>query len=868
MERCRSVDLLRRDLREPAAAPGQTTGAANGGTVLVTGSSGFLGRALIARLSQRYDVVGLDFMLPDAPDPSAESIRIDLTSEPSVRAALARVRAGHGERIASVVHLAGYYDLSGEPNPLYEAVTVRGTERLLRALAGFQVEQFVFASTLLVHAPTQPGRPIDEDAPLQPKTPYPASKVATETVIAAQHGAIPTVILRLAGVYDEQCRAAFLAQQIANIYERQLISRLYPGDSESGQPYLHLDDLADAVELIIARRHALPRETTLLLGEPETVSYATLQREIGCLIHGEAWATQEIPPALAKAGQWLQEDVLDQAPFVQPWMIEQASDHYELDVARARDLLEWSPRHRLRAVLPAMIAALRADPPGWYAANKLNAATVAAADDTLARSAARAAPSPEHLAAADVALAAEHRRTQWAHLTNMALGLWLAASPFAIGLFDASAAGTPPAAGLVLAPPTLRNAWLAWSEIASGLAILGLSAVALARPGTHWSWATAAVGLWVLFAPLVFWTTSAAAYGNDTLVGMLAIALAVMVPPQPGIGRSASASPAEVPLGWSFSPSSYVQRVPIVGLAFIGLFVSRYLAAYQLGHIDSVWEPWFGPGPSSAANGTAAVITSDVSKAFPIADAGFGAIAYALDILTGAIGDRRRWRTMPWLVLIFGLLVVPLGLVSVWFIIIQPTIIGALCTLCLAQTAVTLILIPYSLDEVLATLQFLLRTRRAGGSLWRVLWRGGPAFGSGRIKGRDLDQPLPKVAREFLTGGVSYPWTLVVAVLLGAYLMATPLLGLGAAPLAHSHHVVGCLAIAVAVTALAELARAVRFGLIPLGLWTMAAPFLLESGGAGGTVSALATGLALVVLALPRGRLSGEHYGGWDRAIL
>ena len=47
-------------------------------------------------------------------------------------AALARIRAGHGKRIAAVVHLAGYYDLSGDPDPKYHEVTVRGTERLLR----------------------------------------------------------------------------------------------------------------------------------------------------------------------------------------------------------------------------------------------------------------------------------------------------------------------------------------------------------------------------------------------------------------------------------------------------------------------------------------------------------------------------------------------------------------------------------------------------------------------------------------------------------------------------------------------------------------------------------------------------------------
>ena len=108
-----------------------------------------------------------------------------------------------------MIHLAAYYDLSGELDPGYQTVTVQGTRRLLKGLqTGFdRVEQFVFASTMLVHAPTEPGRPINEDWPLEPKWPYPQSKVETEQLVRAEHGPIPAVILRLAGVYDERCRA-------------------------------------------------------------------------------------------------------------------------------------------------------------------------------------------------------------------------------------------------------------------------------------------------------------------------------------------------------------------------------------------------------------------------------------------------------------------------------------------------------------------------------------------------------------------------------------------------------------------------------------------------------------------------------------
>jgi nucleoside-diphosphate-sugar epimerase len=145
------------------------------------------------------------------------------------------VRIAYGDRITSVVHLAAYYDLSGEPSPLYDQITVRGTERLLEQLKWFQVEQFVFSSTMLVHTPTDQELRINEDSPINPRWPYPQSKVETEALIRKEHGDIPVVLLRLAGIYDDRGHSAFLPQQIARIYERQLLSHMYPGDIRRGQ---------------------------------------------------------------------------------------------------------------------------------------------------------------------------------------------------------------------------------------------------------------------------------------------------------------------------------------------------------------------------------------------------------------------------------------------------------------------------------------------------------------------------------------------------------------------------------------------------------------------------------------------------------
>lgn len=362
------------------------------GLVLITGVNGRIGSAVARRLAARFsEVVGFDQQAPSPPPPDCTRIPVDVSSEASVRDGLGILRVHHGERIACVVHLAAYYDFLGKPSPKYDAVTVEGTRRLLRGLQSFQVEQFVFSSTMLVHKPGEPGEFINEDWPIGATWAYPQSKVRTEALIHDERGAIPTVILRLAGVYDDVCHSPPLAHQIQRIYERQLASRLYSGSTSHGQAFVHLEDVVDAIERAVERRRQLPPEIAILIGETEALSYDELQHTFMRLIHGkpESAETQSVPGLVAKVGAWVQDHIPGQDPFIKPWMIDRANDHYALDITRARTLLGWEPKRSLRQTLPKMVAALKADPLGWYREHGLEAPSA------MKKKAARAAP-PAH----------------------------------------------------------------------------------------------------------------------------------------------------------------------------------------------------------------------------------------------------------------------------------------------------------------------------------------------------------------------------------------------------------------------------------------------------------------------------------------
>ena len=347
------------------------------GIILVTGSNGRIGGAVMRRFAGRFEsVVGFDRKAPAPPPPGCVYMPVEITSDESVREGLRILREHHGARIASVIHLAAYYDFLGEPSEKYDEITVRGTGRLLRGLrdAGFQVEQFVFSSTMLVHRPAEPGQFINEDWAIEPTWAYPESKVRTEQIIRDERGDIPAVLLRISGVYDDLCHSIPLAHQMQRIYERQFTSRIYSGSTSHAQSFMHMDDLVDAIALVVERRAQLPPEVPILLGEPEALSYDELQHTFARLIHGDDWETLEVPgplAPLAKAGTWVMEKLPGADPFIKPWMIDRANDHYALDITRARTLLGWESKRSLRGTIPKMIAALKADPLSFYRENDL-----------------------------------------------------------------------------------------------------------------------------------------------------------------------------------------------------------------------------------------------------------------------------------------------------------------------------------------------------------------------------------------------------------------------------------------------------------------------------------------------------------------
>lgn len=388
------------------------------------------------------------------------------------------------------------------------------------------------------------------------------------------------------------------------------------------------------------------------------------------------------------------------------------------------------------------------------------------------------------------------------------------------------------------------------SDIVSGLLMFAIATIALFIPRFSWiTYANAIVGLWLILAPLFFWAPSAAVYATDTIIGTFLIAFSFVFP------MSMKMPGPDIPPGWSYNPSTWVQRTPIIVLGLIGFFLSRPMAAYQLGHIESVWEPFFSPG-------TEAVLNSEISKMFPVSDAGLGAAAYLIEVLSTFMGDERRWRTMPWMVAIFGLAVVPLGVTSIILVMMQPLAVGTWCTLCLIAAAAMLIMVPFALDEVVAMIQFLNHSHKQGKSVWRTFWHGGSLEDATDIPRADR-KPTWKL--QPATWGIANHLGLLACSGIGIWLMFAPTI-FGMNGLASDNsHLVGALILTVSVICLSEVARPARFLNVIFAVWLIASPWLLAGDTPASHWALLFSGLILAPLSWPRGQIRDQYgtYNPW-----
>jgi nucleoside-diphosphate-sugar epimerase len=243
---------------------------------LITGASGFIGRGLLAELSQiQYQVLAI--------------ARRSLAGFDTVSVGLIDGQTDWGDLLQGVdviVHLAARVHVMEEhatdPSGEFSAVNLHGTTNLARQAAKAGVKRFVYVSSIKVNGEqTSKGRPFTESDHLQPQDDYAISKYEAEQALhsISRETGMEVVIVRPPLVYGPNVKANFL--KLLELVDRGVPLPL--GNVENSRSLIYVGNLVDA--LITCAMHPAAAGNAYLVSDGEDVSTPQLIQAVADALH-------------------------------------------------------------------------------------------------------------------------------------------------------------------------------------------------------------------------------------------------------------------------------------------------------------------------------------------------------------------------------------------------------------------------------------------------------------------------------------------------------------------------------------------------------------------------------------------------------
>ncbi|KAB2913354.1 MAG: NAD-dependent epimerase/dehydratase family protein [Hyphomicrobiaceae bacterium] len=297
------------------------------GRVLVTGATGFLGRAVADALESagHHVLRGTRLVGERARDRHTWVRYGEIGPQTSWDDAL--------DGVATVVHLAGLAHLPDEQTQsaaeAFKRVNAEGTTALAKAAAAKGVRRFVLMSSVLVHGNASRVRPFTEGDKERPETAYAQSKLDAELGLKAVAGdaGMEWVILRPPMVYGSGARGNF--RRLVGLVATGLPLPL--GCATAPRRFIGIDNLASAA--VEAVTHPGAADQTFLIGDAETTSTAGLIRLIADALDRHV-SLLPVPAAFLRMAFRLLGKERDAARLFDP---------LEVDIGHIRAQLDWVP---------------------------------------------------------------------------------------------------------------------------------------------------------------------------------------------------------------------------------------------------------------------------------------------------------------------------------------------------------------------------------------------------------------------------------------------------------------------------------------------------------------------------------------------
>ncbi|MBL3824553.1 MULTISPECIES: UDP-glucose 4-epimerase family protein [unclassified Marinobacter] len=293
--------------------------------IVVTGASGFVGRALAKRLqSEGEQVLGIcrndeDFGFP-------------VVTIPSLEDPLALTKPLNGADV--VVHCAArahqMQDTAEDPLSAFRKINRDMTLAVARKSADRGVRRFIFLSTIKVNGESTSGRgPFRADEMTSPEDPYGFSKLEAEQgliELAAETG-MEVVIIRPPLVYGPGVKGNFAS--MIRLVDKGLPLPL--GAVHNKRSLVALGNLVDLIITCIS--HPAAANQVFLAGDSEDLSTTELLRAVAVAM-GKPSRLIPLPAGLLMAGAAL----LGKKPVARRLL-----DSLQVDISKAQNLLGWEP---------------------------------------------------------------------------------------------------------------------------------------------------------------------------------------------------------------------------------------------------------------------------------------------------------------------------------------------------------------------------------------------------------------------------------------------------------------------------------------------------------------------------------------------
>jgi nucleoside-diphosphate-sugar epimerase len=345
-------------------------------SLVLTGASGFVGRHLLDDLKNDYRIFAIarrsqhDCGAPV--HPNIAWMRVDIADREDLARTFREIATAGGAKV--LVHLAAYYDFTGEDHPEYRRTNVEGTRNVLEAARATGIGGFVFGSSVAACAFPRPEGPVDETTPPDGRHVYAWSKREGERLVREFSASMPTRIARFGAIYSDWCEYPPLYVFLRTWLSSSWKSRILAGRGEMAIPYIHIRDLVSFFRRLLTFSCEPGPTEVLVASTSGSSSLDHLFRLATLSYFGHTRRPFFLPAPLASLGLLAMNAAgraFGRPPFERPWMRHYVDKSLEVDNRRTRECLRWNPnpRFQIERRLPFLIERLKSEPFEWLARN-------------------------------------------------------------------------------------------------------------------------------------------------------------------------------------------------------------------------------------------------------------------------------------------------------------------------------------------------------------------------------------------------------------------------------------------------------------------------------------------------------------------